>query len=561
MVRKQGDIFIEFLAILALLLMILGNSHHFTSYAPLIATMNLIIFSVFTVDILIRLFSDRNKNKYLLPDWFDIVVIFSLFQFIFGIRDTAFWIMLRGLGLVIILITRRKGSKRLITIFNLEPAQLMVTSFALAIFLGTTLLMLPEATRAEAGLSFIDALFTATSATCVTGLIVKDTGSYFSFFGQMIILLLIQMGGIGIMTFSISLAFMLHRHMGLRQQAAMQDILDQDTLTGMRRLIIFILKMTVLFEAIGTLLLFLIWRSRFRNIPLRLYHSTFHAVSAFCNAGFSTFSNSLMGFSNDVWTQAVMGALIVAGGFGFPVVKDLYDTMRNKFFYKGKSPFTLKVQTKMVLKTSLLLIGGGAFIMFASERNQAFNTLAMKEKVLAALFQSITCRTAGFHTFQMARLSSATILLFIVLMIIGASPGSTGGGIKTTTISVLWAAIAGGFRQKAHVEIHKRTIPDEVIHKAIAVYILSLAIITVFTFLLLSLHGERFLNTLFEAVSAFGTVGLSMGITPGLSLEGKIIVSLLMFIGRLGPLTMGYAFIRYKRPTRYVYAQERIMIG
>ncbi|MCK5493500.1 MAG: hypothetical protein KAJ14_10360, partial [Candidatus Omnitrophica bacterium] len=280
-----------------------------------------------------------------------------------------------------------------------------------------------------------------------------------------------------------------------------------------------------------------------------------------CNAGFSTFPDSLIQFSDSFSTNFIISMIIIFGGLGFIVINDVFQKIKNSVLKRTKKIIQLKVQTKLVLGMSIFLILlGGIFIYFV-ESNQAFESLSLKSKIFVSLFQSVTTRTAGFNSFDIPVLSSATLLFMIVLMFIGGSPGSTAGGVKTTTIAVLWATIKNGFKQNENVELHKRTIPNEIIKKAITILASSLMIILIFAISLACLEKFRFVDILFETVSAFATVGLSTGITPHLSISGKVLLSILMFIGRLGPLTIGYAFANRTIPARYKYAEERIMIG
>ena len=243
------------------------------------------------------------------------------------------------------------------------------------------------------------------------------------------------------------------------------------------------------------------------------------------------------------------------------VIRDINNWIKNHILKRSEGLGNVRVQTKIVLKISSILILAGALFITALEYHNVLTHTPVKDRILISVFQSVTTRTAGFNTCDLSHLSSATIFLFMLLMFIGASPGSTGGGIKTTTLSILWATLFSGFRQKEHIELHKRTIPPEVIQKAITLFISSLMIISFFALLLLHMEKGNFMDILFEIVSAFGTVGLSMGITPILSLPGKLIITALMFIGRLGPLTIGYAFLRPRKIARYRYAEERVMIG
>lgn len=555
------DAFIGLVAIFALGLLLLENCEYLQAYSTLISRLNLIVLLIFMGDVIWRFAASPNKAAHLKSNWFDLIVFVPLVQYVRGLDATPFFIVARQVVIITMLISRTRRANKLIAMLSFRPAQLMLTSFAFAIAFGAVLLMLPAATVSGVRLSLVDALFTATSAVCVTGLIVKDTATYFSPFGQLVILALVQIGGLGIMTFSVTLALLLRKSFGVKEQFEMQEVLDQDVISNVKNLVMFIFKMTFILEIAGALVLFLLWRDRFNGGLTALYHAVFHSVSAFCNAGFSTFSDSLMRFSDDLWTNLTIMLLVVLGGLGFIVIRDFYHNLRNKFGRNRDITMKLRVQTRLVLYVSMLLIAIGTLLIFFMERKLAFAGLRFDQRLLVSLFQSITTRTAGFNTVDIVRLSAPTLFFMLIFMFIGASPGSTGGGIKTTTIAVFWATIVSAFRQREQVQIFKRTIPFEIIQKAVLLF--GAAIMLVMTFILVLLYTEQkpLLDVAFETVSAFGTVGLSTGLTPLLSSKGKIVITLLMFIGRLGPLTIGYAFAGRHRPANITYAEERVMIG
>jgi len=435
-------------------------------------------------------------------------------------------------------------------LLSIKPAQLMALSFLGAIGIGTMLLCLPQATATGEPLSVIDALFTATSATCVTGLIVRDTGSYFSLFGQLVILGLIQIGGLGIMTFSVTLGLALRRGMGKRHQFVMRDILDYDSASGIAELVKFILKMTIFFEVLGGALLFFNWSFTTGYNLTTLYQAFFHAISGFCNAGFSLFSNSLQGFRADLATNVIMSALIITGGLGFIVISDFYRHRR------------IKSQTKMVLLVTLILLAAGTLFIYLAESNNALAGLPLGEKIMASFFQSVTARTAGFNTIPTANLARGSLFFIVILMFIGASSGGTGGGIKTNTFGIIVKAVMSAIRNRPQVEIYKRTVPRAVVRKAIAILLIGIFILSgFFISLLFTQDSADFEGLLFEAASAFGTVGLSTGITGTLNEISKFLIIALMFIGRLGPLTIALALTRRRPEANYEYAEERIMVG
>ncbi|MBU0672578.1 MAG: TrkH family potassium uptake protein [Candidatus Margulisbacteria bacterium] len=555
------DYFIGLVALFAFLLLFFQNTGFLKAYSHIIRWINLGILLIFMFDVAIKYFASKNKRVYLAKNWLDLIVFIPLLRFIPFIENLPFYIILWQTILIFMLISRTKRATKLIAMLSFRPAQLMLISFSFAIAVGTILLALPAATATGSEATFIDALFTSTSAVCVTGLIVQDTATYFSPFGQMVILALIQLGGLGIMTFSVSLALLMKRSFGPKESLEMREVLDQDLMSNVKNLVLFILKMTLILELAGALILFLLWGKRFGNIFVSLYHAFFHSISAFCNAGFSTFSDSLIQFNNDMSTNLVIMFLVVMGGLGFLVIRDFYHNLRNFFSRTKDRRMKLRIQTKLVLRVSLLLIVIGTLLIFAFEKSRGFAGLRYDNQLLISLFQSITTRTAGFNTFDIAKLSSATLFMMIVFMFIGASPGSTGGGVKTTTVAVLWSTLASALRQEENVRVFKRSVPNEVVQKVIILFVVSILLVVGFAMLLLYIEQKPMRDVLFETVSAFGTVGLSTGLTPTLSKAGKLVVTLLMFIGRLGPLTIGYAFARKRKPAKVVYAEEHVMIG
>lgn len=560
MIRKL-DYFIGFVAVSAFFLLLAENSVFLSQYQYAIRVLNLSISLIFIVDIILRFILSKDKILYLRRNWVDSIVFISLIQLIITSGNTPFSVVVRQVVIITMLISRFKKSAKLINLISLRPAQLMITSFVFVICAGAILLMLPAATKSGVKLSLLDALFTATSATCVTGLIIKDTAVYFSLFGQTVILFLIQVGGLGIMTFSISLALILKKSIGIQKEVLMRDVLDHHTLIDIKAMILFIFKMTLAFEILGAVVLFLLWRGRFPGVLNTMYNALFHSVSAFCNAGFSTFGDSLVGFYNDIPTNITICLLIISGGLGFMVIKDLTDNFKKKIFRTGGARMRFKLQTKIVLLSSILLILLGGVFFYLLERDNSLVFMDTKSKIVASFFQSVTSRTAGFNTIDISKLSSASLFLMIIFMFIGGSPGSTAGGVKTTTISILWAVITCGMKRKENVEMFKRTVPVEVIKKAVTILVISFLLLFIFVVFLLHTERKEALQVIFETASAFGTVGLSAGITPELSPTGKMAVTLLMFIGRIGPLTVAYGFLNQRKSANYLYAEENVSIG
>jgi trk system potassium uptake protein TrkH len=448
---------------------------------------------------------------------------------------------------------------------KLKPPQLVVLSFFLTIVIGTLLLSLPIAWNVEGGISLVDRIFTAASATCVTGLIVRDTPNDWSKFGKIIIFGLFQTGGLGIMTLSTFFAVLLGRKLTLRQNVVIQGALDHNRVYGATNLIKHIVGLTIIVEIIGAIFLFLRW-SYLEIWPLkeRLVNSIFHSVSAFCNAGFSLFSNSFIDFKGDAYINIIMTVLIFLGGIGFIVMLDILKGIFSIRRYKAPR---LSLQSKIVLIVSLLLIVIGATLIFGLENNNVMKGMAPKEKVLGSIFQSVTSRTAGFNTLPISKFAPSTLMILILFMFIGASPGSTGGGIKTCTFAMVMAAVWTMSKNRDKVFMFGRTIPQTIVRRAVLIFILALMWIFLMTLLLIIFERNNLgtedivIKSLFEITSAFGTVGLTTGITPQLSTAGKILIIITMFVGRIGPLTLALAVAIKEEKLDYTYPEEKVMVG
>ncbi|GAJ39875.1 TrkH family potassium uptake protein [Saccharococcus caldoxylosilyticus] len=440
--------------------------------------------------------------------------------------------------------------------YYLDPPKVLVTGFAVIIFIGAMLLMLPVATNDGKGLSFLDALFTATSATCVTGLVVVDTGTTFTLFGQLVILALIQVGGLGFMTFATMFAFLLGKRISLQERLLLREAMNNLTLEGIVRLVKRVLIFTVIIEGIGGLVLAI--RFAFDMPPLKaFYFGMFHAISNFNNAGFDLMGDfrSLTGYVEDPVVTLVVCALIILGGIGFIVINEVYE-------YRQTHRFSL--HTKVVAVTSGLLLAFGTLLIFLFELHnpKTLGPLSPLGKFLASFYQAVTPRTAGSNTLNIPDLTQPTLFLIIFLMFVGASPGSTGGGIKTTTFATLLGAVWSQIRGKEDVVFFKKRIMYDTIYKSLTVTISGLFIVMFVTMLLtITEKGKDFLMILFEATSAFGTVGLSMGLTPELSPFGKVLIIFTMFAGRVGPLTIAYAVTLHRKPDPFRYPKGKIMIG
>jgi trk system potassium uptake protein len=438
---------------------------------------------------------------------------------------------------------------------RLTPVQLIALYFVLAILIGGSLLALPFAHAPGVNVSLLDAIFTATSAICVTGLAVVDTGSSFSIVGQLIILLLIQAGGLGIVTLGTLVAFASGRRVGFRERMNLQTQLNAFQVGGVLKLIRRIILLMVAIEVMGVILL---WASFARlEGPWRgLYFAVFHSISAFNNAGFGLYPTSLMPFVGDVIMNAVIMTLIILGGLGFIVEMNLISRLREG----RKIPLTL--HTKTVLALTAILIAVGAVVLLIFEWSHSLAALPLWQKFMAALFQSVTPRTAGFNTVDYAQMDESSLLFTMLLMFIGASPGSTGGGIKTVTFFVLIGSVWSISRGRGELALFGRRIALDTVIKSAVISVLSMLIIgAMLTLLLLTDSDKDALQLAFEAVSAFATVGLSAGITGTMSDLGKIVLIMLMYLGRIGPLTFALALIEGTPDKKVRYPVEEVVIG
>lgn len=438
---------------------------------------------------------------------------------------------------------------------RLSPAQVLVLGFATVILIGAVLLSLPVASASGKPTAFIDALFTSTSAVCVTGLVVVDTGTHYSLFGQIVILLLIQVGGLGFMTMATLFAFLMGKRIRLRERLLIQEAYNQLTMEGVVRLARMVLLITFAIEGTAALILALRWWPEF-GLTRGVYYGLFHSVSAFNNAGFDLFGGfrSLTPFVSDTTVNTVISLLIIIGGLGFGVIMEVYSKRSWRKF---------SLHTKSVLSISAILLLMGMLSVFVLEysNSKTFAQLSLGGKLLAAWFQSVTPRTAGFNTIDISSMRTATQFLIIILMFVGASSGSTGGGIKTTTAGTLFSAVWAVMRGRSDAELFERRLPKEIVFRALTITLAALTLVMLVTMFLTITEKSDFLTILFEATSAFGTVGLSMGLTTKLSLLGKIAIMFTMYAGRVGPLTLGFAIAQKQEQPVCRFAEEKIIVG
>ncbi|MCC5896750.1 MAG: ATPase [Phormidium sp. GEM2.Bin31] len=441
-------------------------------------------------------------------------------------------------------------------------ARTICLGFLGVITVGTLLLMLPISLADGSWNSLVTALFTATSATCVTGLIVVDTGSYYSFWGQLIIVALIQVGGLGYMTANTFLLILLGRRSKVRYRIALQESLDSAGLSSVSQLLKSIVALTVILELTGIFALMTIFVPEF-GWPGGLWPSIFHSISAFNNAGFSLFENSLMGYVDVSQMTIIITLLIILGGIGYQVMMEVFFWLQG-FFNKSKKRFRFSLHVKVVTSTTMVLLLIGFLGFFASELYNPETLLALSwgDKLQAAWFQSVTTRTAGFNSIDIGQMTTAGLFLTIALMFVGASPGSTGGGIKTTTFRVLMTCTKSVLQGRENVILYERRVPMDLIMKAVAVAVGSMMIVSLSTMVLaISEPSLQFINIFFETISAFATVGLSTGITSSFSTFGALVITLLMYSGRVGILISMAALLGDPKPSALDYADEDLLVG
>jgi trk system potassium uptake protein len=432
----------------------------------------------------------------------------------------------------------------------------VIWGFAGMIIIGALLLMLPIASRTGQFTSPISAFFTATSATCVTGLVVVDTADYWSLFGHIVIITLIQLGGFGFMTSATFFLLAFGRRIGLREKVLIGESIGITRLGGIVKLIWLMAGFTLITEAAGAVCFYFQY-SKENPTDISIWLSVFHTISSFNNAGFDLSGNfqSLSAYQTNPLILLVTAGLIIIGGVGFLVIVDLFRT-------KWKLS-RLSLDTKLVLSTTgVLLLLGTAVILLTEFRNtDTLGNLTLPYQILNAFFQSVTARTAGFNTITIGSLATYTIFFLVILMFIGGSSGSTAGGVKVNTFGMLSATVLSTIRGKEHAGIFGREFSEQQINRALTVVLLSIGFICVMLLLLTLTEGFKFIDLLFETVSAFGTVGLSRGITPDLSIAGRLIITITMFVGRLGPFTVALALVQRQQIAKFRYKQENVRIG
>lgn len=498
---------------------------------------------------------------------FALIILFPLY-ITFGDAEFAFWLGAAHLLSTILSLYDQEeiedSPKRLSEIkpfwenLHLTPAQIVLISFMGIILLGTFLLYLPVSAAEGKKIALVDAFFMTTSAACVTGLATVSVKNDLSFFGQMVLLGTFQVGGLGFMTLSSSVGILMGRNMQMKERLIMQDLLEVNELNQIYSMITDIISFTFFIELWGAILLAIGFGIEGLDFGTAVYYGVFHSISAFCNAGFAMWDNSLENFATNPIISITISVLIILGGIGFVVLKELREIATTK-----RKLLNMSLHSKVVfLMTGLLLVAGSLFVFFGEFLN-SLDGYTLWEKTLISFFQSTTLRTAGFNTLPLANIHPYTAYGFMMFMFIGASPGSTGGGIKTTTFAIILQSIRANLTGNKKVTFFDRTIPNSLIVKAIGVAFISIMIVSLFTLVMMQLEpNQGLLPLMFEVMSAFGTVGLSLGVTTQMSAAGKIAIGVLMYIGRVGPLTLALALgERAAKQGKYDYPDGRMIIG
>lgn len=438
---------------------------------------------------------------------------------------------------------------------KLSPSRKLILGFLLAILLGTFILMMPFSLREGEKLNFLSSLFTIVSAVCVTGLTVVDVSKVFSPAGDLIIIFFIQLGGLGVMTFSSILFLVMGKRMTFYERELLKEERNADSSGEISSFIKKLLLTVFIIESIGAIIL--TWEFS-KEMPLNkaVFYGIFHSISAFCNAGFALFSNNLEAYKANPVINLTIGYLITLGGIGFAVITSVIMVIR-----RGIDRFNLT--SKVAIIMSVILTFGGMILFFVLEYSNpaTLGDLNFVQKVLASYFQSVTLRTAGFNTIPLGELRNSTIFMCCILMFIGASPGSTGGGIKTTTFGVILFYVIGIVKKKENVEIFNRRLDWEIMNRALAILVLAITYVIIVIMLMLIAENFSPEEIMFEVISAFGTVGLTLGITPDLTTFSKLLLIVTMFIGRLGPMTFALAIGETKKKALSKYPKENILVG
>lgn len=539
--------------------------------------LDIILLHGFILFYIVRLVLTADRYEFVRRRWFEgILTVFAFFIAVqmwfnafslslpflksLGVQhpDTLVLGIIKGYLVLLVIIKAIQGLPSILDVQR-NTGRLLIVSFMGLILFGAFLLMMPNMTTDQQGLSFINALFTSTSAVCVTGLIVVDTATKFTIMGQTVIMILIQLGGIGIVTFATFFALFLSSGLGVGQMTFLRDMLQEDNINEISGTLYRIIGLTLFIESLGALSFYISWSHLIPNPGDRLFFSVFHAVSAFCNAGFALFTNGFADKANalNAGVNITTMLLIIFGGLGFTTIWEIVSDAHNRFTRHHR----LSVHSRLVIVTTAILIVGGALFILMGEWNGTLAGYSFGQKTMMAFFQSVTPRTAGFNTINIGAIATPTAIIIMILMFIGASPASTGGGIKTTTAAVLFMSVMATIRGHNRIETGKKMIPNDIVMEALTAMLLGASLIFFSAFLLSITEHFRFMDLLFEEISAFGTVGLSRGITAGLTNWGKTILIISMYTGRVGSVTLAVAFASKIDKRHYSYPTESVMVS
>jgi trk system potassium uptake protein TrkH len=541
-------------------------------------TLDFTILSLFLAEVVVDFVRSPDKRHFFKRQLFEVLflifftILFAYNKYLLFSSENALYgnlpgkiIIVRNIFVLLKVFGRIRKLSAFVRSLTAHPARTVMLSFVLVIVTGTILLMLPFTTPDGAGLGFVDSLFTATSAVCVTGLIVVDTATAFSIWGKLIILLLIQAGGLGIMILSFFMAFILRRSLTVEDKFLISYMTSEKDMRNLGRSIKNIINITLIIEGAGAVLLFLGFRARLGTSLETVFVSVFHAVSAFCNAGFSLFSDSLVGFQSSVLINLTVAVLIILGGLSFVVIMNLKGWLAagvpTLFRRKSFSSKGLTLNTRVVLLGTGILLGLGTLLIYAMEHRYTLASLDLKTQYLSAFFQSVTTRTAGFNTMPMSDLRNPTYLLMMIFMFIGGASGSTAGGVKINSLALFLAYVNSLLKDKREVTLFNYAVSKDLVLRALLILLFGLVSVLGGMLVLSVTESAPFIHICFETVSAFGTVGLSAGITPALSIVGKYVIILLMFIGRIGPLTLLAAAAQRLKQVQIEYPTGEVLVG
>ncbi len=542
-------------------------------------TLDFTILFLFLAEVIVDFLRFADKRHFLKGHLFEVLflvffaALFAYNKYLLFSSERAVYgnlpgkiIIVRNIFVLLKVFGRIRKLSAFVRSLTAHPARTVILSFILVIVTGTILLMLPFTTPDGSGLGFADSLFTATSAVCVTGLIVVDTSTAFSIWGKIVILLLIQVGGLGIMILSFFMAFILRRSLTVEDKFLISYMTSEKDMGNLGKSIKNIINITLIIEGVGAVLLFLGFRNQLGTNVETVFTSVFHAVSAFCNAGFSLFSDSLEGFKSNILVNLTVIVLIICGGLSFVVIMNLRGWLAGGVSNLSKKKKSMSIRglslnTRVVLLGTLILLGLGMLLIYALEHRYSLAAFDLKTQYLTAFFQSVTTRTAGFNTISMTGLREPTYLLMMIFMFIGGASGSTAGGVKINSLALFLAYVASLLRDKREVTLFNHSVAKDLVLRALLILLFGLVSVLGGVLILSITENASFINVCFETVSAFGTVGLSAGITSSLSIIGKYVIILLMYIGRIGPLTLLAAAAQRMKKVQIEYPTGEILVG